>query len=76
LEKRIIWGAGLDVTNPEPMDKNNPLLTMPSVAVLPHIGSATVEARNGMARIAAQNVIAGLNGEKLPFPVNPEIYRA
>ncbi|MGN6339928.1 MAG: 2-hydroxyacid dehydrogenase [Ginsengibacter sp.] len=74
LEKGIIWGAGLDVTNPEPMDKNNPLLTMPSVAVLPHIGSATVEARNGMARIAAQNVIAGLHGEKLLFPVNPEIY--
>jgi len=74
LKKGIIWGAGLDVTNPEPMDKNNPLLTMSSVAVLPHIGSATVEARNGMARIAAQNVIAGLHGEKLLFPVNPEVY--
>ena len=74
LQNGKIWGAGLDVTNPEPMQKDNPLLTMPTVAILPHIGSATVEARNGMAEIAAQNIIAGLRGERLPFPVNPEIY--
>lgn len=70
LQQNIIWGAGLDVTNPEPMDKNNPLLEMPNVAVLPHIGSATVEARNGMARMAVENVIAGLKGEVLPYGVN------
>ena len=52
-----IWGAGLDVTNPEPMDANNPLLSMPNVAVLPHIGSATEEARNEMSRLAAMNII-------------------
>src|SRR5258708_17647755 len=52
-----IWGAGLDVTNPEPMSANNPLLSMPNVAVLPHIGSATVEARNEMSRLAAVNII-------------------
>lgn len=74
LQNRIIWGAGLDVTNPEPMEKDNPLLTMPTVAILPHIGSATVEARNGMAEIAVRNIIAGLEGKRLPFPVNPEIY--
>jgi lactate dehydrogenase-like 2-hydroxyacid dehydrogenase len=74
LQNRIIWGAGLDVTNPEPTDKNNPLLTIPTVAVLPHIGSATIEARNGMAEMAAENVIAAFNGKKIPFPVNPEIY--
>jgi glyoxylate reductase len=74
LKARIIWGAGLDVTNPEPMDKNNPLLFMTNVAVLPHVGSATVEARNGMATLAAQNIIAGLRGERLPHVVNPEIY--
>ncbi|MGN6249523.1 MAG: 2-hydroxyacid dehydrogenase [Ginsengibacter sp.] len=74
LEKNIIWGAGLDVTNPEPMKKDNPLLTMPNVAVLPHIGSATVETRNAMSRIAADNLIAGLKGERLPFIVNPEVY--
>lgn len=74
LENGIIWGAGLDVTNPEPMEKDNPLLTMPNAAVLPHIGSATEETRNQMARLAAENIIAGLNGKRLPFPVNPEIY--
>lgn len=74
LKNGTIWGAGLDVTNPEPMKKDNPLLTMPNAAVLPHIGSATVETRNAMATIAAENVIAGLNGKRLPFPVNPEIY--
>src|SRR5690606_31272457 len=40
LEAGQIWGAGLDVTHPEPMDPRNPLLDMPNVAILPHIGSA------------------------------------
>ena len=74
LEQKIIWGAGLDVTNPEPMSPQNPLLKMANVCVLPHIGSATVGTRNAMARIAADNIIAGLKGEKLPHLVNPEIY--
>lgn len=74
LENGTIWGAGLDVTNPEPMDKDNPLLTMPNVCVLPHIGSATQEARDGMAVMAATNVIAGLKDEPLPTIVNPDVY--
>jgi lactate dehydrogenase-like 2-hydroxyacid dehydrogenase len=74
LQNGTIWGAGLDVTNPEPMKKDNPLLTMPNAAVLPHIGSATIETRDEMARIATENVIAGLNGKRIPFPVNPEVY--
>jgi len=69
LEEKIIWGAGLDVTNPEPMDRDNPLLSMESVAVLPHIGSATEETRAAMAQIIVKNVLAGLKGEKLPFEV-------
>ncbi|TFG73665.1 MAG: D-glycerate dehydrogenase, partial [Flavobacteriales bacterium] len=56
LENKTIWGAGLDVTNPEPMKADNPLLTMENVAVTPHIGSATIEARNEMARLAALNI--------------------
>ncbi|GAB3013962.1 D-glycerate dehydrogenase [Niabella terrae] len=75
LEQGIIWGAGLDVTNPEPMDPANPLLLMPNVSVLPHIGSATRESRNGMARLAADNIIAGLKGEKLPTILNSEVYQ-
>ena len=74
LEDGIIWGAGLDVTNPEPMDKNNPLLFMENVSVLPHIGSATQETRQAMMKLAMQNSIAGLKGEKLPKCVNPEVY--
>lgn len=69
LEEKMIWGAGLDVTNPEPMDKDNPLLSMESVAVLPHIGSATEETRAAMAQIIVKNILAGLKGEKLPFEV-------
>lgn len=74
LQNNIIWGAGLDVTNPEPMAKDNPLLFMPNVCVLPHIGSAVAETRDAMATVAAQNIIAGINGERLPTIVNPEVY--
>ena len=69
LNKGTIWGAGLDVTNPEPMDKDNPLLSMQNVAVLPHIGSATVETRAAMAKLIAENIVAGLKGETLPYEV-------
>jgi len=65
LKNKIIWGAGLDVTNPEPMRPDNPLLGMENVAVLPHIGSATVEARNEMSRLAALNIIQFSRGEAL-----------
>jgi glyoxylate reductase len=74
LQNGVIWGAGLDVTHPEPMDKDNPLLSMPSVCVLPHIGSATVETRSAMANRAARNIIAGLKGERMPYVANPEVY--
>lgn len=74
LEEKMIWGAGLDVTHPEPMSADSPLLRLPNVAVLPHIGSATEGTRKAMAELAAKNIIAGLKGEKIPFPVNPEVY--
>ena len=74
LKKGIIWGAGLDVTNPEPMRPDHPLLSMPNVCVLPHIGSATEETRAAMSLLAAKNIVAGLKGERLPFVVNPEVY--
>lgn len=65
-----IWGAGLDVTNPEPMAKDNLLLNMPNVCVLPHIGSATVETRNKMAEMAAENLLAALAGKPMPQQLN------
>ncbi|MEN5088822.1 D-glycerate dehydrogenase [Sphingobacterium faecium] len=69
-----LWGAGLDVTNPEPMIANNPLISLPNVAVLPHIGSATIEARDNMALMAANNLIALKNQIKMPQILNNEIY--
>ena len=76
LKNKTIWGAGLDVTNPEPMTSDNELLRLPNVCVTPHIGTATVETRNAMASIVADNIIAGLKGERIPYPVNPEVYQA
>ena len=74
LNQNIIWGAGLDVTNPEPMKLENPLLSLSNCCILPHIGSATYEARNGMAVCAAQNIIALFENKKMPFCVNEEVY--
>ena len=73
LNSGRIWGAGLDVTNPEPMHSGNPLLSMENVAVLPHIGSGTMEARNEMARLAALNIIEFYKNKKVPNIVNPEV---
>lgn len=74
LEENLIYGAGLDVTNPEPMSPDNPLLDMDNAVVFPHIGSSTVETRNEMSRCAVENVLAALKGERIPYPVNPEVY--
>ncbi|WKK59443.1 D-glycerate dehydrogenase [Sphingobacterium sp. BN32] len=74
LQSERIWGAGLDVSDPEPMLPDNPLLKLERVCVLPHIGSATVEARGGMARTAAENIIAFIEGKPMPTCLNPEVY--
>jgi glyoxylate reductase len=60
------------VTNPEPMKANHPLLSMENVSILPHIGSATVEARNKMSSTAAENIIEYYNHHRVPHIVNPE----
>jgi glyoxylate reductase len=72
LKDGKIWGAGLDVTNPEPMNVDSPLLSMANVAVLPHIGSATVEARSEMSRLAAVNIVEFYKHSVVPNIVNPE----
>jgi glyoxylate reductase len=64
--------AALDVTEPEPMPPDHPLLTLDNVIVVPHIASASVATRTKMALMAADNLIAGLKGEMPPNPVNPE----
>ena len=68
LRDGTIGGAGLDVTDPEPLPADHPLLTAPNLLVLPHVGSATVEARSAMTAIAVANLEAGLAGEPLPHP--------
>ena len=69
-----IGGAALDVTDPEPLTADDPLLTLDNVVVTPHIGSASVGSRRGMSRLAADNLLAGVKGEPLPHCVNPEVY--
>ncbi len=69
-----IWGAGLDVTDPEPMQATNPLLQLPTVCVLPHIGSATIETRTKMSLMAAHNIVAASKGEPMAQVINKEVY--
>ena len=64
-----IAGAGLDVTTPEPLPVDHPLLKLPNCIVLPHIASASYATRAKMAVLAAENVIAGVRGQPLPNPV-------
>ena len=73
LQNGTIYAAGLDVTTPEPLPADNPLLHLPNCIVLPHIGSATIEARDAMSSIAARNLIAVLQGEQPLHIVNPEV---
>jgi len=64
-----IGGAALDVTDPEPLPPDHPLLAAPNVLVLPHLGSATMRARTQMTELAVANVLAGLAGRPLPHAV-------
>lgn len=73
LKANTIFAAGLDVTDPEPPAADDPLLKLPNIVIAPHIASATVGTRNAMAEICANNLIAGLKGDKLPAWVNPEV---
>jgi len=74
LREGIIAYAGLDVTTPEPLGMDSPLLSLPNAIVLPHIGSASIASREKMAIMAAENLLAGIKGERLPNCVNPSVY--
>jgi glyoxylate reductase len=74
LKSHRIFAAALDVTVPEPLPTDSPLLTLENCIIVPHIASASWQARKMMSRMAAENLIAGLKGQRLPNCVNPEAY--
>jgi glyoxylate reductase len=71
LARGVITAAGLDVFDPEPFPADHPLLSLENVLALPHIGSASVAAREGMAVLAAENLLAVLEGREPPCRVTP-----
>ena len=76
LTKGTIAGAGLDVFDPEPVPTDHPILGLDNVVVLPHIGSASNRSRRDMHLLAARNLVAGLNGDRLEECANPDVYES
>lgn len=65
LQERWIYAAAADVTDPEPLPRDHPLLSLDNFTIAPHLGSATVETRQRMAEISVENLLRGLRGEPL-----------
>ena len=74
LSEKWIRAAALDVTDPEPIPPNDPLLTLDNLLITPHIGSASIASRREMCMMAARNLVAGLQGQRLEHCANPELY--
>jgi glyoxylate reductase len=74
LSSGHLYAAGIDVFAQEPVEPDNPLLSLPNVVVVPHIGSATTLTRAKMADLAVENIMAGLKGLEMPHCVNPQVY--
>jgi glyoxylate reductase len=72
LQREVILAAALDVTDPEPLAADHPLVDLPNCIVVPHTASATVQTRDRMAELAARNLLAGLAGERPPASVNAD----
>lgn len=73
LRDNVIRGAGLDVTSPEPLPLDSPLFKLSNCVILPHIGSASIEARTAMSQLAVENIIAGLKNEEMPAELHINI---
>jgi hypothetical protein len=67
LRDGTLWAAGLDVTDPEPLPRDHPLLTMDQVVISPHVGTATLTTRARMVRMALDNLAGGLAGGHMPY---------
>ena len=74
LTSGTIFAAALDVTDPEPIAVDDPLVGLDNCLIVPHIASASRATRGRMAEMAAANLLAGVRGERLPTPINPEVY--
>ncbi len=74
LKEHKIFAAALDVTDPEPLPLDSPLLELDNLIIAPHIASASKPTRDKMSLMAAENLLAGLSGQRLPNCVNPEVY--
>lgn len=74
LKEGRIGGAAIDVTEPEPIPPEHPILELDNCIVTPHIGSASVSSRSAMGDLAASNLISALEGERMPHCVNVEVY--
>ncbi|HSL77166.1 MAG TPA: D-glycerate dehydrogenase [Candidatus Limnocylindrales bacterium] len=71
LREGVIWAAALDVTDPEPIPMDDPLVGLDNCLIVPHIASASRATRGKMAEMAAANLVAGVRGEPLPTEVPP-----
>ena len=74
LSEKWIRAAALDVTDPEPISPDDPLLTLDNLLITPHIGSASIGTRKEMCMLAARNLAAGLQGQRMAHCANPELY--
>ena len=74
LQSGSIGAAGLDVTEPEPIPADHPLVQLDNCYVIPHMGSSSRQTREAMAKLAADNLLAGLRRERLPACANPRVY--
>jgi len=74
LQSGQIAAAGLDVTDPEPIPADHPLVGLDNCFIIPHLGSSSRRTREAMANLAAANLLAGLRGDRLPACANPEVY--
>ena len=74
LKEGWIKAAATDVTDPEPINLDDPLLTLDNLVVTPHIGSASVDSRLATCMLAARNIIAGIEGRRLDACANPQVY--